>query len=1052
MSRLTLFSVRNRALIALTTVFAIFAGLNAMAALPRELFPSLQFPILAVATPVPDASASVVEEQVSDRVEAAAQGLDNVVEVQSQSSESFSLVTIELDYGTDLGAAQTDLQRAVLGLQGLPEDAEPQIVAGNIDDFPIIQLAATGGESPENLVQRMRTVIVPELEDLPGVRDVQLTGVADRIVQVDLDPQAAAELGITSVAVAQLLQANGVLVPTGTIDDEGDELLVTVGSRLTSAEDLAGLPLVAPPGLDASPSAPEGGAPPGATPGAPPDTAATPQLTLGDVAEVRLVEREATAYSRTNGEPSVSLSITKTPDGNAVEVSHALAEVTPELEEQLAGGELTVIFDQAPFIEQSIEDLTTEGLLGLAFAILIVLVFLLSVRLTLVTAISIPLSLLVALLGLQMAGYTLNILTLGALTIAIGRVVDDSIVVIENIKRHHKLGEDRMTAVVRAVREVAGAITSATVATVAVFLPLAFVGGQVGDLFRPFALTVAIAMGASLLVALTIIPVLGYWFLGRGADEEAVVHDEELPDPSADAPDRLQRGFLTVLRPALAHPVWSLLLAVAILVGTGAAATQLKTDFIGDSGADTLTVSLDLPSGTPLDQTDAASQELEQWLLERPEVESYQATVGSTGGIEAAFLGSGANRSSIAVTLVPGTDATAFTDTLREQAPTPDDGTIVAQAATASPGATQLEVIVTGPDQEALAPVADEVAQLMHDVGATDVTNNLTDTVPALEVEVDREAAARAGLTEVQVGTAVATAMRGDTVGQIMLGTTPTQVVVHRSEGPADRAALEALVVGAGPDGPVTLGEVASLERVDQQVRITRIDGIRNATVTATSPGDDLGAVTAEVQEGLDRLELPEGVQTTIGGVSAEQASAFRSLGLALLAAIAIVYLVMVATFNSLLQPLLLMVSVPFAATGSLAMLLLTDTPLDVAAMIGMLMLVGIVVTNAIVLIDLVNQYRSRGLSVNDALLEGARHRFRPIVMTALATIGALTPMALSITGGGAFISQPLALVVIGGLISSTALTLLLVPVLYRLVEGWNERRRARRARRAATA
>jgi HAE1 family hydrophobic/amphiphilic exporter-1 len=563
---------------------------------------------------------------------------------------------------------------------------------------------------------------------------------------------------------------------------------------------------------------------------------------------------------------------------------------------------------------------------------------------------------------------------------------------------------------------------------------------------------VAIAMGASLLVALTIIPVLGYWFLGQATDERAVVHGDERPHPSADKPDRLQRAFLTVLRPALAHPVWSLLLALAILAGTGAAATQLKTDFIGDAGADSLTVTLDLPSGTPLDETDAASQELEQWLLDRPEVESYQATVGSTGGIEAAFLGSSANRSSIAVTLVEGTDAAEFRELLRREAPTPDGGNLVSQAATASPGATELEVIVTGPDQEALAPVAQDVAELLRDVGATDVSNNLTDTVPAMEVVVDREAAAQAGITEVQVGTAVATAMRGNTVGEVMLGTTPAQVVVRQGEGPADRAALEDLVVGAGTAGPVRLGEVATLERVDQQVRITRVDGVRNATVTGTSTGDDLGAVTGKVQEGLDRLELPEGVQTTIGGVSAEQASAFRSLGLALLAAIAIVYLVMVATFNSLVQPLLLMVSVPFAATGSLAMLLLTDTPLDVAAMIGMLMLVGIVVTNAIVLIDLVNQYRARGLSVNDALIEGARHRFRPIVMTALATIGALTPMALSVTGGGAFISQPLALVVIGGLISSTVLTLLLVPVLYRLVEGWNERRRLRRGRHEVAA
>ena len=1096
MSRLTTFSIRNRALIALTTLFAVFAGLNAMISLPRELFPSLQLPIVAVVTPVPDASTDVVEERVSDPIEVAALGMSDLVEVQSQSSEGFSLVTIELDYGTDLDAAQTELQRAVLGIQGLPEGADPQILAGSIDDFPIIQLSAAGGEDAEDLVERLRTVVVPDIEDIDGVRDVQLTGVADQIVRIDLDEEAAAEVGFSAASVGQLLQANGVLVPAGTILDDEEELLVTVGSPLSSTEELAELPLVAPPaapgpggslpgeegavpGEDGTPgdgAAPgEGGIPEDgvpeegagelpAEPAPAPSPEPAPQLTLGDVASVELSEREATAYTRTNGAPSVGLSITKTPDGNAVDVSHALVDLTPELEDQLGGGALTIVFDQAPFIEQSIEDLTHEGILGLVFAVLVVLVFLFSVRLTLVTAVSIPLSLLMAMLGLQLAGYSLNILTLGALTIAIGRVVDDSIVVIENIKRHYALGEDRMTAIVTAVREVAGAITSATVATVVVFLPMIFVGGQVGELFGPFALTIAIAMGASLLVALTIIPVLGYWFLGRSGDTArdgtpAVpagdsVTGEALPSGtgtggataalSADRPDRLQRGFLRVLRPALAHPVWSLLLAAGLLAGTGAAATQLKTDFIGDAGADSVTLTLTLPTGSTLEETDTASRELEDWLGDRPEVESFQATVGSTGGVESIFLGSGANQSSVAVTLAEGTDGDAFGEAVTTSAPAPEQAELSASSANAVPGMSGLEVIVTGLDQEELAAAADDVAAALEQVGAEDIVNNLTETVTGLEVRVDRPAAAQLGVTEAQIGQAVAASMNGSTVGQVVLGTTSTPVVVHQGEAPANRAELEDLVLGASADGPVTLTDVADLEQVEQQVRITRIDGMRSATVTATATSDDLGALTTQVQEQLDALDLPEGIDAEIGGVSAEQQAAFASLGLALLAAIAIVYLVMVATFNSLVQPLLLMVSVPFAATGSLAMLLVTDTALDVSAMIGMLMLVGIVVTNAIVLIDLVNQYRRRGLSVRDALIEGARHRFRPIVMTALAAIGALTPMALAVTGGGAFISQPLALVVIGGLVSSAALTLLLVPVLYVLVEGWTERRAAR--------
>jgi hydrophobic/amphiphilic exporter-1 (mainly G- bacteria), HAE1 family len=1065
MTKLTLFSVRNRALVALTTLFAVFAGLWSATALPRELFPSLEFPVLAIVTPAPGASAAVVEERVSAPMEFAAQRLSGVVEVTSTSSDGLSAVTIELDYGTDVGNAQTDLQRSVLSVQGLPEGAEPEVFAGSIDDFPIVQLSATGGEDPGDLVRRLEELVVPDIEDIDGVRGVQLTGVADRIVRVDLDEETALAAGVDAGTVAQLLQANGVVLDAGTVLDGSTELPVQVGSRLTSAEDIAALPLVpsAPPGqagATGDPELPEGvdpsalpeGADPsalpeGADPAAAPedtDAAAEPDTaaTLGDVAEVELAEREPTAYTRTNGEPSVGMQVTKTPDGNAVEVSRALEQLTPELEESLVGGELVVVFDQAPFIEQSIEDLTTEGILGLGFAILVVLVFLLSVRLTLVTAVSIPLSLLVALLGLQVFGYTLNIFTLGALTISVGRVVDDSIVVIENIKRHLALGEDRMTSIVNAVREVAGAITSATAATVAVFLPLGLVGGQIGELFRPFAFTVAIAMLGSLLVALTIVPVLGYWFVGRSGGASA--HDVQ----RADEPDRLQRTYLPVLRGSLAHPVVTLVLAGLVLVATGAGATQLKTDFIGSAGEDTLTATLEMPAGTRLDDTDAAAQDVEAWLAGRDDVESYQVVVGSTGGIEAVFLGGGSSTATFAVTLSEDTDGDAFGEQMQESVELPEDGRLTLAPSTQQPGASNLEVVVSAADPDDLTTAAEQVVEAVREVGGADVTNNLSETVPSLSVTVDREAAADAGLTETQVGQLVSAVSTGSTVGQADLGTEILPVVVEQGEAPETLEELAALVVGAGPEGPVELGDIAALEAVESQVQVTRIDGQRSAVVTASPTGDNLGALTDDLTEALEALDLAEGVRAEIGGVSADQQAAFASLGLALLAAIAIVYLVMVATFNSLLQPVLLMVSVPFAATGSVAMLLLTDTPLDVAALFGLLLLVGIVVTNAIVLIDLVNQWRSRGASVHDAVVEGSRRRFRPIVMTALATIGALSPLALSVTGGGAFISQPLALVVIGGLISSTALTLILVPVLYQLTERGKERLHERRVAR----
>lgn len=1038
MTKLTMFSVRNRALIALTTLFAIFAGLWSANVLPRELFPSLQFPVLVVATPVPGASAAVVEEQVSGPMEDAAQGIPGLVEVQSTSSDGFSAVTLELDYGTDLGAAQTNLQRQIFSVQGLPDDASPSVFAGNIDDFPIIQLSATGGEDPTDLVRRLNELVIPDLEELDGVRGVQLTGVATQVVSVDLDEEAATAAGVNAGTVASVLQANGVVSNAGTVLDGDTELPVQVGTRLNSVDDIASLPVVAPAAATA-PTAPDAADPNAAEP----DIAPAAAPLLGDIATVELRDQEATAYTRTNGEPSVGLQITKTPDGNAVDISNSLDELIPELETLLDGGELTIVFDQAPFIEQSIEDLTTEGLLGLTFAILVVLVFLLSVRLTLVTALSIPLSLLIALLGLQIAGYSLNILTLGALTIAIGRVVDDSIVVIENIKRHIARGGDRLTAIVDAVREVAGAITSATAATVAVFLPLGLVSGQVGELFRPFAFTVAIAMIASLFVALTIVPVLGYWFLGRsgGASQKDLDREE-------DAPDKLQKAYLPVLARSLAHPVITLAVAGLVLAGTVGAGTLLKTDFIGSADGDTLTATITLPTGTELASTDETAREVEAWLGDQDEVESYQSTVGSSGGIEAVFLGGGSNAATVAITLVEDSDGAAFAQAFEDEAPVPSDANVAVTGAQQQPGSSNLEVVVSAADSDDLMTTAAQVVDVVEEAGGTDVTNNLADTVPSLRVTVEREAAAAAGLTETQIGQIVSSASTGSTVGQVELGADTYLVNVSQGEAPETVTDLEGLVIGASPAGALTLDDVADVESVDELVRITRIDGQRSASITAVPTGDNLGALTADLTQRLADLDVPEGVTVELGGVSSDQEDAFASLGLALLAAIAIVYLVMVATFNSLLQPILLLVSVPFAATGSLVMLLITGTPLDVAAMIGMLMLIGVVVTNAIVLIDLINQYRSRGYGIHEAVVEGARHRFRPILMTALATIFALTPMALAVTGGGAFISQPLAIVVIGGLISSTALTLILVPVLYELVERAKERLAERRIAR----
>ena len=1045
MSRLAHFSLRNRALVALATVLVAVFGVVSLTSLKLELIPSLQIPTLAVVAPYPGSSPEVVERQVTIPLEEAAGTIGGVESTSSTSSTGIATVLVNLEYGTDLDAAQAELEGAIDGAgSGLPADVEPTVVAGSLDDFPVVQLAVASPGDLSTLADRVESDVVPRLSALEGVRDVTVSGAPVRQVEIRLDPLALAARGLAPTAVTDAITQNGALLPVGTLDDGDRTLTVQAGAPIATVDDIRALPLlagVAPGGGAAgAPGAADGGLTDGGLTGA-----ATGPVTLGDVAEVAEAEAPATSLARTNGEASLAIGITKTPGGNTVDVSHAVADALPELTETLGeDASFSVVFDQAPFIEQSVEGLTTEGGLGLLFAIVVILVFLASIRSTLVTAISIPLSILVTFIGLYVGGYSLNILTLGALTVAIGRVVDDSIVVIENIKRHLSYGEAKTTAILTAVREVATAITSSTLATVAVFLPIAVVGGQVGELFRPFAMTVTIALLASLLVSLTIVPVLASVFLrspGGEVDAEAVRQQADADERTS----RLQRAYVPVLRGAIGHPVVTVVIAVVLLAGTGAMAPLLKTNFLGDSGQNTLTVSQTLEPGASLTARDDAARAVEDVLASVDGIETVQTTVGGGGGF-AAFTGGGSD-ASFAVTTDPEADAEAITATVRDRlAEASDIGTVTVSGG-ATGFASAVEVTVTATDPDALDSAAAQVLDVVQGVdGVSDVTSNAAAVQPTVQVIVDRQAAAAVGLSESAVAQVLAGTIRPTLVGQVTLDDGVLDVVLTAGAEPADVEALRTTPIPTAA-GVLPLEQVAAVDEIEVPTTVTRQDGERSVTISASPVGDDLGTLTAALQTEVEGLDLASGATAEIGGVSADQEEAFGQLGLALLIAIAIVYLVMVATFRSLVQPLILLVSIPFAATGAIGLLLVTGVPLGVASLIGMLMLVGIVVTNAIVLIDLINQYREAGSSPRDAVLEGARQRLRPILMTAAATILALAPMSFGLTGGGAFISQPLAIVVIGGLVSSTLLTLVLVPVLYLAVERVRDRggRRARR-------
>jgi HAE1 family hydrophobic/amphiphilic exporter-1 len=1029
-SNLAVLSLKNRALIALITIVAAVFGGLALTSLKQELIPSIELPLLSVVTTYPGASPEVVNNDVSTPIETAIQAVPGLDSTTATSTTNASIIQASFTYGTDLATAEQKITQAINRIESqLPEDVEPNVVAVSIDDLPVIQLAVTGYADAETAQATLESTVVPDLEDVDGVNAAQIVGGIGQRITITPDQAALAQRGLTQQAITDALDANGVLFPGGEITEGDQTLTVQTGAKITSADDLSALPLVPTEAAQASAGL----------------------TTIADVASVVQEPDPVASISRVDGEPALTLAVTKLPSANTVDVSRGVLAVLPDLEDALEGATFAVVFDQAPFIQQSIEALAQEGLLGLVFAVVVILIFLLSVRSTLVTAISIPTSVLITFIGIQAFGYSLNILTLGALTIAIGRVVDDSIVVIENIKRHYVQGSDKLQAILLGVREVASAVTASTLTTVAVFVPIAFVGDLTGELFRPFALTVTIAMLASLFVALTIVPVLAYWFLRPGkavVDAEGRAIDPE--DPAA-PPSRLQRGYLPVLGWTLTHK-WVTLGSAVIVLGVTvalAASPLLKVNFLGDSGQNTLTITQEVAPAASLAAEDAAAQRVEEALEGVPGIETVQVSIGSTGSaLRDAFSGGGAGIT-YSITTDPDVDQEALRGEVQSAVADLDGvGTITVAASGGGFGSSDIEIAVSAPDSATLQDATDAVvASLEGRDGVGQVASNLSDALPYIAVAVDRDAAAARGLSEVAVGALVSNTMQPQSVGSVEIDETSLTVYLAAAQSPATLEELRALAVPTAT-GPVRLDEIAAVDQTEGPTSITTVRGQQTATVTVTPTSDDLNVASAAVTAALAEAELPESADAEVGGVLTQQQEASAQLGLAMLAAILIVYIIMVASFRSLLQPLLLLVSVPFAATGAVILQIVSGIPLGVPSLIGVLMLIGIVVTNAIVLVDLVNQYRRHGLDVRGATIAGASRRLRPILMTALATIFALTPMALGITGHGGFISQPLAIVVIGGLVSSTVLTLLVLPTLYSLVEGARERRAARRAAR----
>ena len=1094
----------------LATLLLVVGGAYGAAQLNQELLPETDLPMITVVTPVAGAGPGAVDEQVTGPIESAISGVEGLEETRGTSLQGASAVQAEFGYDVDLEEAEAEVRGAVDGVALPGQAAEPEVEQVSPDQFPIevVSISADGGDGGEEgssngddeelggysdddlrgLTDYVEGEVVPGIEDVEGVEGVDVIGGSERVVEVELDPERLQENGLSAAAVLSALQGSAVDLPVGAARVEGDTITTPVRAEneLAGVEALAELPVL--PGASAVPAAPTAGAAPstattggsagalaGTTGGgsqtAPPgpvtrsgvpvsSPAPAQPVPLGDVANISVVDSTAAGVSRTDGEPSLTLNVDRTPGANVVEVTGRVGEVLDGVEADLGGeGQVRVVARDADLVGESVNDLILKAIVGAAVAVLVISLFLRSWRAVLIVAVSLPTSVLAALLLSWGAGVTLNIITMGGLVVAIGRVVDDAIVVLENSYRYLQKGHDPDEATLRGTTEVAGAITSSTLTSVAVFLPLALVGGLVSQLFLPLALTVTFALLASLVVAVTIIPVLISLFLRRreagGSDpEEDGGYGEHAGNEEREG--ALVRLYLPALRWGLGHRGAVLLLAAGVFAAGIFMVTLLPSSFFPKIESETVLAEVELAEGTTLGATSEELREFEAFLEDEPGVEGYQVQVG--GETAGADLGGGGstirpeNRADVTVAVEDGAGVSDVQSRIEEGAEDLYGAGSVAVSLRLPAGAGSEDVVeatITGGSAREREEAAGLVAAEMEDNGSVeDVESSLSGGAPQVGVLLNEERAAEAGLTPGAAAQSLAAlfgAQAGPGTPAATVDGLPVTIgVPEESLGSLD--AVRGLPLGPG----TAVADVAEVEEAESPSQVVRVDGDEAVTVTGSITAEDISGVTAQVQAAVADLDLPGDTEVGYGGTSEQAEEGFADLLTAIVVAIALVYLILVFFFGSALSPLVILLSLPLTTAGAFGAMALGGAVLSIPAMLGVLLLVGIVVANAILLVDFAQQAEKRGASPDDAIVEAGRARLRPVLMTALATVGALLPLALGIGSGSVLITSGLAIPVIGGLLTSTLLTLLVVPAGYSLARGATERLGERLGRRPA--
>ncbi len=1003
MNSLTQFSMKNAAAVFILMILLVVGGTYAATTLKVESMPDVSFPFVSIYTPY-QASPNDVLNDVTKPVEKAIAGLNGIKNMVSTSSDTFSQVFVQLDAGTTPDTFKKDAEAAVANLK-LPQSAEkPGVYTEGFSSSPVYYLSvfANSNMSQEKLDELFQDELTPDFLALNGIDHMDAIGVREAALNIRLRSDALSKYELTPALVANMIRASMANSPVGSVNLQQNTQMVRVRGDLDTVTKLESLNLPTAKGV----------------------------ITLKDIGSVQSIY-ESKFVTRYDGKPAIGVHLYKTKDANEVEFSAGVDSLIEKWKTSNSDVTIQTVFNGAKEIKASIEGMLKEGIMGAVLASLMILLFLRNLRMTLIVLVSIPLSILASLLLMSAMDISLNIMTLGGMAISVGRVVDDSIVVIENIYSHLQRAQQRNESVIKlATKQVASAITSSTLTTVGVFGPIAFVSGIVGQVFVPFALTLVCALLASLVVALTVIPVLAKIMVLRNAPSK----------PHVERPSAMVRTYKRSLLWSLKHWVTTLLLATALLGASVAFIVPLlPVAFMPESESDrSMYFTLTMPRSSTFSQTDEQTKKVETLLRDAKDAEGkaqftfVEAMVGYNWGEDQQAF-----RTNMITEVQSGSDAKEVLTSYKEQiqAIMPQDGRVDGQIISFGPQNESGNIFsysLRGDDLDKLKQASQLIQEKMKQVPElTEVKDNLIGAKKELEITVDANKASHVGLTNVQVIESIHNWIAKQELGDVKLNQLSYKASVELDA--KDKGSLEQvanLTVQTPLGTTVRVGDLAAVKQIDAPNTINREMQEQVVSITAKIVGDDKQGISNRASDLLKTVELPAGVSREVRGVSDEVDKSFREMFLAMGASIFIVYLVMVIAFGNASAPFAILFSLPLAAIGGLIGLLVSGESVNVTSLIGFLMLIGIVVTNAIVLVDRVQQLRAEGHNVREALVEAGMNRLRPIIMTAGATIMTLLPLALGFSKG-AFISKGLAVVVIGGLTTSTLLTLVIVPIIY---------------------